>query len=541
MPGYSRTRTWSLSVLWILTQPGLAGAQILSPGELSTAHASLEGLGNCTQCHQLRTPGADRDRCLSCHEPLALRIQEGRGYHGLLSDAKCGNCHKEHFGKDFRLVHFDAESFPHDSIEYTLRGQHQEAECRACHQPEWVVSEDVREFKGAAGFLGRTFLGLGTDCATCHAGEDPHGDQFSGRECSACHDERGWEKTPSFDHSQARYPLEGLHRDVDCSSCHRQESDGKGGEVMRFRPLDASDCQACHNDPHGGRMAGRCDGCHVPQGWERVRRERVEGSFDHDGTAFPLEGAHNKSACESCHFPTGSAQGLRLVFRPEDFGRSFPRPEHDACESCHWDPHEGVFGNRGCEACHSMEKWIPVQFGLALHDADSRFNLTGVHRVTPCGACHLSEERGERILQFRFPDPADCKTCHREDDPHEDSFDGAPCVLCHTTGSFLLEAFEHDQDEVRGWIESCGVCHEKGQPHGTQFPDRECGECHTTDSFRIPSFDHGMSRFPLEGAHADVGCTECHRLEEDPYQGPGGMVRYRPLDVTCAACHRGGG
>ena len=197
---------------------------------------------------------------------------------------------------------------------------------------------------------------------------------------------------------------------------------------------------------------------------------------------------------------------------------------------------EGV----GCEACHGVEKWNPAQFGLALHDLESRFDLTGAHRVTPCNGCHVSEKEGERVLQFRFADPGDCLSCHREDDPHEGSFDGAPCQVCHTTGTFFMETFEHGRDEVRGWIESCGVCHEKEQPHSNQFLGRECGECHATDSFRVPSFDHSRSRFPLDGAHEDVACSQCHRRESGPGIGPGVMVRYRPLDVTCAACHGGG-
>jgi len=164
--------------------------------------------------------------------------------------------------------------------------------------------------------------------------------------------------------------------------------------------------------------------------------------------------------------------------------------------------------------------------------------------VTPCGACHVSEGGRQTVLQFRFTDPDDCRTCHRDEGPHEGAFDGASCEMCHTTASFLLDTFEHDRPEVREWIEGCGICHGEGQPHGNQFQNRECGECHATDTFKIPLFDHAASRFPLEGAHRDIGCTECHRQESRLGLGVAGvmmMVKYKPLDLTCAACHGGGG
>ena len=154
----------------------------------------------------------------------------------------------------------------------------------------------------------------------------------------------------------------------------------------------------------------------------------------------------------------------------------------------------------------------------------------------------MPEGEGQKILQFRFTEPDDCRTCHRNEDPHEGAFDDASCQSCHTTASFSLDIFDHDKEEVREWIEGCRVCHDEGQPHGIQFQNRECGQCHATDSFKIPLFDHGTSRFPLEGAHKDVGCTECHRQESKLGLGVAGvMVRYRPLDLTCAACHGGGG
>jgi hypothetical protein len=527
----------ALALLFLAACPIATSSQVISPGKLSEAHAHLEGVRNCTQCHRLRSPGVDRERCLECHQPLAHRIKEGEGYHGSLPDPDCGSCHKEHLGKSFRVTHFDAESFAHDSTGYTLRGRHAEAACRDCHRRELVVSQDVREFKETGGALDRTYMGLGTDCATCHGGDDPHEDQFSDRDCSTCHSEEGWEGAEEFDHSAARYPLEGRHREVECRLCHKTPEGGARSEAIRYRPLDASTCGACHEDPHGGGMRGPCAACHVPEGWGQVRKARVESSFDHGTTGFPLTGAHADARCGSCHTPGATEPGLRLVFpRGEVGGRTYPRPRYDRCSDCHSDPHSGAFETKECDDCHSGEVWVPAAFGLARHDEDSRFPLTGAHRVTPCVACHQVGEEGDPLL-FRVAGFEDCRSCHREDDPHEGAFGDARCETCHETRSFLMEEFDHDREEVRKWIQQCSACHGPTQPHGEQFGDRECRECHSTSTFRISVFDHSRTRFLLDGAHEKLACDQCHLREGGSGVGEGGTVRYRPLEISCIACH----
>jgi hypothetical protein len=45
------------------------------------------------------------------------------------------------------------------------------------------------------------------------------------------------------------------------------------------------------------------------------------------------------------------------------------------------------------------------------------------------------------------------------------------------------------------------------------------------------AFDHArQSRFALDSNHRDLTCATCHRPEQ-------GVVRYRPLARSCAACH----
>ena len=124
--------------------PVPAGAQLISPGKLSAAHAELEGLRNCTQCHRLRQKGVDRELCLACHTPLADRIRRDAGFHATLEERDCATCHKDHFGREFDILRLDTLAFDHELTGYGLTGLHRDADCRACHTPSLVEDAAVR-------------------------------------------------------------------------------------------------------------------------------------------------------------------------------------------------------------------------------------------------------------------------------------------------------------------------------------------------------------------------------------------------------------
>lgn len=471
-----------------------ARAQIISPGKLAWSHAELEGIRNCTRCHELGKPGASDAKCLTCHSPLAARIRAGDGYHATLEGKVCSECHKEHFGEDFQLVRFDSAGFDHATIGYPLEGRHGAIGCRDCHAPRFVKATDVREFKGEAGALGRTYLGLGTLCVQCHESEDPHADQFAERSCDECHKETDWEDADRFDHSRTRYRLTGLHRRVRCRDCHRPLNGSPGPGRLQFTGLAFGGCESCHRDVHRGAMGARCERCHGTTGWHRIAdRGAVERVFDHSTTEFYLEGAHARAECRDCHEPARRpTDRLRLEFVRGTERNAYPRPRAASCRSCHLDYHQGVFaespGGAACESCHTELDWMPTTYGIARHNRESRFELTGAHVPVICSACHAEQTASYRALNFRIRDRT-CLGCHRGDDPH------------------------------RG-----------------QFGARACTECHDTGGFSIPAFDHARTRWPLDGAHRDVACAYCH-LEEKVSDGMV-TVRYRPLATDCKSCHR---
>lgn len=468
-------------------------AQLISPGKLSAVHEDLEGLRSCTQCHELRRAGVASGLCLDCHKPLARRLQANKGFHSSLVETECATCHKEHLGRDFDLVRFDTLSFGHERVGYGLEGRHAEVGCRDCHRRDRVEAPDVHEFKSEHGALGRTFMGLPTQCAACHDEDSPHGPEFTDQPCADCHGVEGWQGAEGFDHGTTSYPLTGRHRTVSCDGCHGTQESRQGEELsLRFAGVRAARCSDCHADPHSGSMKGACASCHATSSWRRVNRRRVESSFDHAGTGFELEGSHADAPCASCHDSRASAalQEIRIRFQRGTTRRTFPRPISDGCPACHEDPHEGVFRERdrggACDECHTQRAWLPSHYDLAWHNREAAFALEGAHLVVPCASCHTT---GDGETEFRI---------------------GVP---------------------------TCQDCHEASTPHGDQFGGRECRSCHTADSFVIEDFDHDQTRYPLDGEHRQVACASCHALE----RGPDGssMVRYRPLDTKCRDCHGG--
>lgn len=211
-------------------------------------------------------------RCAECHQGGKLR--------GL--PMACSGCHtdphKGRLGKSCEQCHTTASfgsvtSFDHDRTRFPLRGAHRVAKCESCHHP-----------KGRA----LKFKRFDT-CTGCH--RDVHGDQLNDT-CTNCHNvERFLPSTFGVEaHQRTKFPLAGAHLAVPCIACHTRKNN-----VVQFR-LAAGPCTACHRDPHRGETArfGACTTCHRVEGWSRV-------VFDHAKTGFPLEGAHARTPCASCH------------------------------------------------------------------------------------------------------------------------------------------------------------------------------------------------------------------------------------------------
>jgi hypothetical protein len=490
----------ALATLFVTAAPTAGHAQLISPGKLSEAHTELEGLRNCTQCHRLGNRGIDPTLCLECHEPLARRVDEQTGYHADLEDPDCASCHKDHFGLDFDVLRFDSLSFDHDEAGFELVDAHGEIDCRDCHEPQLIIDPQVRQWKSEHNALEGTFLGLGRECLQCHDVDDPHAGTFEGEPCSECHTQVSWVAAEGFDHDRdTEYSLTGRHRDQECVACHTnlpaRSTDGAFGsdQELRFDGLEFGTCTSCHEDEHDGAMGPTCETCHSTTDWLEVDTEQVTDRFDHSTTRFDLVGSHASLDCASCHEPQFAATlfEIRMSWDPATLGRAFPHADFAECASCHVDPHDAALsvepGWNDCTACHNDDAWRTWNFDFERHNEETDYTLEGAHLLAPCASCHeVADDRGLMVFDTELP-------------------------------------------------ETCATCHAEDNVHGDQFVDRTCDSCHGIDAFAGVEIDHDATRFPLDGAHEQVDCVQCHEPEPD---GSGGtMIRYRPLAIDCAACH----
>lgn len=543
---------WIAIALLALAARG-SHAQLISPGKLASVHADLEGIRNCTQCHELGQRGIEPQKCLSCHEPLARRIRADRGLHAKVV-RDCASCHGDHQGRGADIARFDERRFRHNDLtDFPLTGQHVGVSCRTCHTPEAITDPFVRRRK--RGRLNQTFLGLPGDCASCHSDQNPHTSQIS-TDCASCHTAADWNRARPFRHASTGFSLVGAHASAQCTSCHGAE--GRGAQ--RFEGL-AQTCTGCHqsDSPHGRQFAGQqCSSCHGQDEWRSVP------NFRHERTGFSLVGAHGALACSSCHGSGRSATYTSVTA---------------SCNACHSDesPHEAQFGSQSCGSCHGSQTWQSAP--LFRHERTA-FPLTGSHVAAECASCHPTENGTQQFAGT----PEACNACH--EDAHDGTL-GADCATCHASGewdqlasTFEADRFDHEAQTGFALVGAhvgadCASCHTPGaregiapraletgatfpalahdtcqschtDPHEGTFDaaSGDCESCHTQEAFAPTTFDRTShaerTPFALTGAHIAVPCSACHlpasgESEAAPFaRGP---LPQFDLAQTCESCH----
>ena len=456
----------------------------------------------------------------------------------------CARCHTDHFGKDFNIVKWDtsASEFDHRQSGYPLTGKHAGLACNRCHNAQHVLKGERAGIQVKD--LNHTYLGLSaTQCTTCH--EDAHRGQL-GLDCGRCHTLEGWKPAAGFDHEKTRYPLTGLHQKLACSQCHRSRTE-EAKPIVQYKDIRFASCADCHKDPHHGAFAAACHSCHATSGWKSVRST---AAFDHDKTAFPLQGAHAKTGCNDCH-------------KSSDFKQPVA---HALCADCHApDPHQGQFPGQDCERCHNQDAFKPSLFTVRMHQR-SNYPLAGKHAAVECGKCHIPQGKDTR---YQIPH-AQCLDCHK--DAHAGQFQntryGNKCESCHTLDGFKPSTFtlvrhQETRFQLAGGhaATACGECHQSpagrypppppryhfgslacinchADPHQGDTASNSkqgCELCHNVRSWNeTAAFDHSTTKFALSGAHRAVGCLECHRPVIG--NGPRAIV-FRNTPSECIGCH----
>jgi hypothetical protein len=461
--------------------------KLVMPGPVIEGHAQIES--QCGKCHDPFDASAQRTRCLACHEDVGADLAAGSGFHGRAPAARkadCRTCHSEHRGRAFDASGLDPHHFDHRQTDRPLRGAHAGVACASCHLP------------------GKAWREAPSACIDCHREDDAHGGRL-GEDCGKCHGEDAFAAKAKFSHDETGFSLEGRHAEVACALCHPN---------AHYRNT-ARDCQSCHrlDDVHLGRFGSDCGSCHTPKGFQHAR-------FDHSRTKFPLRGRHQKIACEACH--TGPLHAQELA---------------TSCVGCHRadDAHRGRNGE-DCGRCHDSDAWRSVRFD---HER-TRFPLRGAHGALRCESCHTGPLDADL--------PTSCGGCHAEQDVHRGQ-QGTACERCHGEKGWDRDLFfEHDLTRFpllglhavvaceqchatpafQDADTRCVACHAAKDAHQMRLgPD--CELCHNPNGWRVWRFDHDrQTRFPLGGAHAELGCDACHRSP-----APHGIE----IASQCAACH----
>ncbi len=515
-----------------------AYAQI-SPGDLSKAHAELEGMGNCTKCHELGAKVSDQ-KCLNCHTEIKNLMQQDRGFHvsSEVANKSCVQCHNDHHGRNFDMVRFDEQKFNHNDAGYALEGAHKQVDCRECHTPNNIADRKTKALDG-------TYLGLETSCLSCH--DDFHQNTLS-TDCLSCHGMDAFTPVTSFKHDETNFKLLGEHVALDCIECHKTTTKN-GKEFQQFTQLAFEDCKSCHNDPHNNQLPGTCTQCHNEDSFSTFIGK---GSFNHNRTDFSLNGKHNVIDCFSCHVKTSSTS---QVFQDKIVA------QENECIACHQDPHDNKY-EQDCAKCHSEKSFLKLKDMDFFDHSITDFALEGKHLGVDCRKCHI--ERFSTAIDFTSCNNChtdyhnrefeknsitpDCNECHSLQEafdytsytitdhqatsfPLEGAHVATPCFACHVDEADNRWTFANLGDDC---IECHTNIHEGFLPK-EYIPQNDCASCHGNESWDLISFDHNTTDWPLTGNHLAISCSACHFELSDNKAII--SQNFSNLETSCVSCH----
>ena len=425
--------------------------------------------------------------------------------HGKNLKLDCAFCHES---TNWKIIPKHIKFDHNKETSFKLTGQHQEVDCQSCHKS--LVFSEVK-----------------SECLSCH--KDVHQNTL-GPDCEKCHVTNTWIVSNIIQiHQNSRFPLVGVHLNVDCRNCH------SGYENLLFPPKNIS-CFSCHAKQYyaatspnhvQSNFSTNCEDCHslTSFAWGNT-------NFNHD--FFPLVGGHNIANCFSCHKQGTNFKGLTTD-----------------CYTCHSQQylqtknpdHVQAKFSTACQDCHNIYSFTQATFN---HNTTG-FPLTGAHASVSCQSCHTSGYVNTS---------SDCYSCHSKDfasttDPnHVTQGFSHDCSQCHSTTNWGDADFNHSTTgfaltgahatvtcqscHSAGYTNTsseCYSCHSKDYAgttnpnHVTQGFPHDCSQCHSTTNWSGASFDHSTTGFALTGAHATVTCQSCH------------SAGYTNTPSDCYSCH----
>ncbi len=425
--------------------------------------------------------------------------------HGKNLKVDCAFCHES---TNWKIIPKQIKFDHNKETSFELTGQHKEVNCQSCHKS--LIFSEVK-----------------SECISCH--KDVHQNTL-GPDCERCHTTNTWIVSNIIQiHQNSRFPLVGVHQNIDCLSCH------SGYDNLRFPPQSIS-CFSCHAKQYyatispnhvQSNFSTNCEDCHSLTSF-------TWGNTNFDHSFFPLVGGHNIANCFSCHVQSSNFKGLSTD-----------------CYSCHNQQylltknpdHVQAKFSTACQDCHNINSFTQATF---VHNSTG-FTLTGAHAGISCQSCHTVGYVNTS---------SDCYSCHSKDFaattvpnhvtqgfPHD-------CSQCHSTTNWSGAAFDHT---TTGFTltgahatVTCQSCHSAGYTntpsdcyschsndftattnpnHVSQGFPHDCSQCHSTTNWSGATFDHSTTGFALTGAHATVTCQSCH------------SAGYTNTPNDCYSCH----
>jgi hypothetical protein len=329
--------------------------------------------------------------------------------------------------------------------------------------------------------------------------------------------------------------LHAAHADIgkDCGQCH----------APFWSPRRMTDlCLDCHtkiqeeigdsSTLHGALLRDAlptCQSCHTEHlGASASLTVMDTANFPHEVTGFALAGHKTRVdgvsfICGDCHTETISR-----------FDASICAECHRETGAVYTDLHIQTFG-ADCLACHDgVDRYRDFDHSRV------PFTLTGAHIRVDCSGCHLNA----RSIADLQNTSAACESCHLKDDAHQGQF-GAQCGVCHSSEAWKPAKFDHSLSDFplegkhldveceqchtssyQGTPKDCYSCHKNDDEHNGQY-GTVCETCHNPADWKDATFDHSLSAFPLDGAHVNVECADCHQNQV-----------FKGTSSECAACHQ---
>ena len=284
----------ALVALALALLPHRRPAAQISPGPLSRAAREARGqlaLPRLPRPEAGRrpgqVPGAATRRC-------SERIAAGKGLHARPEYRDCKPCHVEHHGVDFELVWWGKQGRA-GLRPRADRATPSRASTRARLR---AMPRGLRR----AGRLRRASWARPWTAAACH--KDEHRGEFQGRELRVVprRRARGSRRPGSTTRGRAGRST-GRHAAVACEQvphAARAGSRGAGQEPARASvPSPAGTARRATRTCTAPGWAATARAATAPAAGARSRT----AGFDHDKTAYPLQGKHAAVACAACHKP----------------------------------------------------------------------------------------------------------------------------------------------------------------------------------------------------------------------------------------------